>query len=157
MAEGTEDQDGGKVARSGHSSFHGHHPTPTTLQRLGPAVRARAGMLVALCGTFAFSLMTVCVRMLPVVGEPVPIFMIISVRGCIVTSISLSSLLSRGLDPLGPRPYRGWLLLRGFMGFTSLSGFYYGSVSAFCNHRLRYCYASPLAPDLRVWSPPPLP
>ena len=27
---------------------------------------------------------------------------------------------------MGPRPYRGWLLLRGICGFLSLSGFYFG-------------------------------
>ena len=125
-AEGGGGETGGLLAVGGAMPAT---TTTTTRQWLATAAQARAGMLVALCGTFAFSLMTVCVRMLPLAGpEPVPIFMIITVRGCIVSSISLGSLFARGLDPLGPRPYRRWLVLRGFMGFTSLSGFYYASV-----------------------------
>ena len=88
--------------------------------------RARAGMLVALAGTFAFSLMTVSVRVLPLIGYPVPMFMIVTVRGCIVSGVALLSLFRRKVNPMGPRPYRGWLLLRGICGFLSLSGFYFG-------------------------------
>ena len=81
---------------------------------------------MALAGTLTFSLMTVCVRLVPFFGPPVPVFFIVVIRGCIVTTSSLWSLWRRGVNPLGPRPYFGWLLFRGSMGFTALSSYYYG-------------------------------
>lgn len=89
-------------------------------------VNARLGLLMALAGTLTFSLMTVCVRLVPYFGPPVPVFFIVVVRGCIVTTSSLWSLWRRGINPLGPRPYFGWLVFRGSMGFTALSSYYYG-------------------------------
>jgi drug/metabolite transporter (DMT)-like permease len=95
-------------------------------QRAAGFARARLGLLMALGGTLTFSLMTVSVRLIPFFGPPVPVFLIVIVRGCIVTSSSLWSLCRRGISPLGPVPYRGWLVFRGSMGFTALSSYYYG-------------------------------
>jgi drug/metabolite transporter (DMT)-like permease len=89
-------------------------------------VKSRLGLLMALAGTLTFSLMTVCVRLVPRFGPPVPVFFIVVIRGCIVTASSLWSLWRRGVNPLGPRPYFGWLVFRGSMGFTALSSYYYG-------------------------------
>lgn len=100
--------------------------SPSQQQRLHRAAGSRAGMLVALAGTFVFSLMTVCVRLLPYFGDPIPVFFVVIVRGVVVSSVSLWSCYRRKINPLGPPPYRGWLLLRGTCGFLSLSGFYFG-------------------------------
>jgi len=87
---------------------------PTCVQR-------RAGLLVAAAGAFTFSLMTVAVRALPLFGPPLPTFLVIVVRGIVVTAISTTSLCRRRVSLLGPRPYWGWLLFRGLCGFTALS------------------------------------
>ena len=94
--------------------------------RAAAFARARLGLLAALAGTLTFSLMTVCVRLVPFFGPPVPAFFIVVVRGCIVSTSSLWSLCTRRINPLGPRPYFGWLLFRGSMGFAGLSTYYYG-------------------------------
>lgn len=95
-------------------------------QQAAAFAKSRMGLLMALAGTLTFSIMTVCVRLVPYFGPPVPVFFIVVIRGCIVTSSSLWSLWRRGINPLGPRPYFGWLLFRGSMGFTALSSYYYG-------------------------------
>ena len=103
---------------------------PTALdsrrQKIAAFVKPRLGLLLALAGTLTFSLMTVCVRLVPYFGPPVPAFFIVVIRGCIVTTSSLWSLWRRGINPLGPPPYFGWLVFRGSMGFCGLSSYYYG-------------------------------
>ena len=43
--------------------------------------RARMGLLLGLAGTLTFSLMTVCVRLVPLYGPPVSPFFIVFIRG----------------------------------------------------------------------------
>ena len=77
-------------------------PAPSSpRQRAERFARARLGLLMGLAGTFTFSLMTVCVRMVPLFGPPVPVFFIVFVRGVIVSA--------SGECPSAPHPTRGWL------------------------------------------------
>ena len=76
------------------------------------------GLLYAVYGALAFSIMSACAKL---AGDRIPSQEIVVFRAVVVTALTWFMLRSRGLNPWGRE--RGLLLLRGLFGYAALSCF----------------------------------
>ncbi len=81
------------------------------------------GLRFMAAGAFFFSLMSALVK---VGGERFPTMELVLARSVVVLALSSAALWRSGTGFVGRE--RGLLVLRGLLGFTALSGFYYGVV-----------------------------
>jgi drug/metabolite transporter (DMT)-like permease len=98
---------------------HGPAPPATPLARLA----LPPGMRYMAVGALAFSVMSLLVK---VAGQRLPAQQIVLVRAVVTLALSAWAVRRAGVDPRGRR--RGLLLLRGVLGFSALSAFYYAVV-----------------------------
>jgi drug/metabolite transporter (DMT)-like permease len=93
--------------------------------RAGSAISPRisVGFRWMALGAFFFSLMSLLVKL---VGHRIPNQEVVLVRGVLTLAFTYALLRRAGVAPLGNR--RRGLVVRGFLGFTALSCFYYSLV-----------------------------
>jgi len=92
-------------------------PFTEALREISPGIRFMAG------AALSFSVMAALVKL---AGRSVPTMEVVLVRSLVVALLAWVSLSRRGVSPLGHD--RGLLLLRGLLGFLSLSCFYYALI-----------------------------
>lgn len=88
-----------------------------------PVSRISPGMRSMALGAFYFSLMSLFVKL---VGQAIPNQQIVLVRGVLTLLFTWVLLRRQGIAPLGQR--RRLLLIRGVLGYTALSCFYFALV-----------------------------
>ena len=76
---------------------------------------------------FFFSLMSLLVRVVGRDGQGVPTMDVVLARSLIVLAICWTALRAKGISPWGEEK-RGILFVRGLLGFTALTGFYYALI-----------------------------
>jgi drug/metabolite transporter (DMT)-like permease len=79
---------------------------------------SRSGLLYAVYGALAFSVMSACAKL---AGDRIPNQEIVAFRAVVVTGITWSMLRKKGLNPWGTE--RWLLFLRGLFGYAALSCF----------------------------------
>jgi drug/metabolite transporter (DMT)-like permease len=82
------------------------------------------GMRYMAAGALAFSVMSLLVK---VAGQRLPSQQVVMVRAVITLALSAWAVRRAGVSPWGER--RGLLVVRGVLGFTALSAFYYSVVN----------------------------
>jgi drug/metabolite transporter (DMT)-like permease len=84
--------------------------------------RSLMGIFLIVLGSFSFSCMFLFVKLMQGTANS---FTLVFYRSLVQIALSLTPLLIHGINPLGERSVRGWLLVRGGFGSGAVIAFFY--------------------------------